>query len=183
MATHRNGRRMGPQTRLRRRLHRQGDRYRGGRLAEQHREPDPWRARRRHFRRAITGSERHQSPGSQRVAFNAATPKSLCIQARALATIIRKKPGARTCSGSIKFAFSVLNQEARAARRTISPSETPSRSPRASRTAGELSVRAVEQDDDHIIDGLAVGEPNVNPKFSSELYDTCRAERPAARRA
>jgi hypothetical protein len=32
---------------------------------------------------------------------------------------------------------------------------------------GGASVRAVEQDDEHLIDGLAVGEPNVNSKFSS----------------
>src|SRR5262249_477568 len=34
---------------------------------------------------------------------------------------------------------------------------------------GGASVRAVEQDHDHLIDGLAVGEPNVNPKFSSQF--------------
>jgi hydroxybutyrate-dimer hydrolase len=34
---------------------------------------------------------------------------------------------------------------------------------------GGASVRAVEHDDEHLIDGLAVGEPNVNPKFSSEF--------------
>ena len=30
---------------------------------------------------------------------------------------------------------------------------------------GGASVRAVEQDDEHLIDGLAVGEPNVNSKI------------------
>jgi hydroxybutyrate-dimer hydrolase len=34
---------------------------------------------------------------------------------------------------------------------------------------GGASVRAVEQDHDHLIDGLAVGEPNVNPKFTSKF--------------
>src|ERR1700738_3221881 len=34
---------------------------------------------------------------------------------------------------------------------------------------GGASVRAVEQDDDHLIDGIAVAEPNVNPRFTSKF--------------
>src|SRR6202048_1454302 len=34
---------------------------------------------------------------------------------------------------------------------------------------GGASVRAVEQDDDHLIDGIAVAEPNVNPRFTSKV--------------
>ena len=105
--------------------------------------------------------------GSQRVAFNAATPNRFAFK-HAHSQQNPEKAWGENVLRSIKFAFSVLNKRLAqrgveiAKRNTIVIASSVS-------NGGGASVRAVEQDDDHIIDGLAVGEPNVNPKFSSSF--------------
>ena len=68
---------------------------------------------------------------------------------------------------SIEFALHVLNEKF-AGRANISKRNTIVIASSVS-NGGGASVRAVEQDDEHLIDGLAVGEPNVNPKFRSDF--------------
>src|SRR5262249_11985684 len=68
---------------------------------------------------------------------------------------------------SIEFAFDVLNEKF-GNRAQISKRNTIVIASSVS-NGGGASVRAVEQDDEHLIDGLAVGEPNVNPTFRSDF--------------
>jgi hydroxybutyrate-dimer hydrolase len=105
--------------------------------------------------------------GSQRVAFNAATPNRFAFK-HAHSQQNPEKAWGENVLRSIKFAFSVLNKRLGQRGVQITKRNTIVIASSVS-NGGGASVRAVEQDDDHIIDGLAVGEPNVNPKFSSSF--------------
>ncbi len=105
--------------------------------------------------------------GSQRVAFNAATPNRFAFK-HAHSQQNPEKAWGENVLRSIKFAFSMLNKRLGQRGVQITKRNTIVIASSVS-NGGGASVRAVEQDDDHIIDGLAVGEPNVNPKFSSSF--------------
>ena len=105
----------------------------------------------------------------QRTAFNAATPEPLRLQARALAA----EPGeglGRQRARSIKFAFDMLNDKFKHQHSSSTSDNTLVIASSVS-NGGGASVLAVEQDHEGLIDGVAVGEPNVNPKFKRELLD------------
>ena len=104
---------------------------------------------------------------ADRAAFNAAAPNRFAFK-HAHSQQNPEKDWGQNVLRSIKFAFKVLNEKfagrgiAFDKRNTIVIASSVS-------NGGGASVRAVEHDDEHLIDGLAVGEPNVNPKFSSEF--------------
>src|SRR5882762_3268068 len=101
---------------------------------------------------------------SQRTLFNAATPNRFAFK-HAHSQQNPEKDWGDNVLRSIKFAFKVLNDKLRHRGVEISKRNTIVIASSVS-NGGGASVRAVEQDEDHLIDGLAVGEPNVNPKFS-----------------
>jgi hydroxybutyrate-dimer hydrolase len=108
-----------------------------------------------------------QLSDSQRAAFNASTPNRFAFK-HAHSQLNPEKDWGKNVLRSIKFAFKLLNEKFRGRgieidkRNTIVIASSES-------NGGGASARAVEQDEDHLIDGLAVGEPNVNPKFSSKF--------------
>lgn len=99
---------------------------------------------------------------SERAAFNAATPNRFAFK-HAHSQQNPEQDWGRNVLRSIKFAFEVLNGKfghrgiGVSKRNTIVIASSVS-------NGGGASVRAVEHDDEGLIDGLAVGEPNVNPK-------------------
>jgi hydroxybutyrate-dimer hydrolase len=103
----------------------------------------------------------------QRALFNAATPNRFAFK-HAHSQQNPEKDWGDNVLRSIKFAFKVLNDKLRHRGVEISKRNTIVIASSVS-NGGGASVRAVEQDEDHLIDGLAVGEPNVNPKFSSRF--------------
>jgi hydroxybutyrate-dimer hydrolase len=104
---------------------------------------------------------------SQRALFNAATPNRLAFK-HAHSQQNPEKDWGDNVLRSIKFAFKVLNDKLRHRGMEITKRNTIVIASSVS-NGGGASVRAVEQDDDHLIDGLAVGEPNVNPKFTAKF--------------
>src|SRR5215475_3823695 len=100
---------------------------------------------------------------SQRANFNDATPNRFAFK-HAHSQANPEKDWGRNVLRSIEFALGVLNDKF-AGRANITRRNTIVIASSVS-NGGGASVRAVEQDDDHLIDGLAVGEPNVNPKFN-----------------
>ena len=102
-----------------------------------------------------------------RAAFNVATPNRFAFK-HAHSQQNPEKDWGENVLRSIKFAFEVLNEKLRGRGVEINKRNTIVIASSVS-NGGGASVRAVEQDDDHLIDGLAVGEPNVNPKFSSKF--------------
>ncbi|ACB97099.1 3-hydroxybutyrate oligomer hydrolase family protein [Beijerinckia indica] len=103
----------------------------------------------------------------ERAAFNAAYPNRFAFK-HAHSQKNPEKDWGRNVLQSIKFAFSVLNKKFGQRGAEISKRNTLVIASSVS-NGGGASVRAVEQDDEHLIDGLAVGEPNVNPEFSSKF--------------
>src|SRR4030088_1009625 len=104
---------------------------------------------------------------SQRALFNAATPNRFAFK-HAHSQQNPEKDWGDNVLRSIKFAFKMLNEKFQGRGIVIDKRNTIVIASSVS-NGGGASVRAVEQDDDHLIDGLAVGEPNVNPKFSSRF--------------
>jgi len=104
---------------------------------------------------------------SERAAFNAATPNRFAFK-HAHSQANPEKDWGKNVLSSIEFAFDVLNEKFEKRRIKITKRNTIVIASSVS-NGGGASVRAVEQDDDHLIDGLAVGEPNVNPKFRSDF--------------
>jgi hydroxybutyrate-dimer hydrolase len=102
---------------------------------------------------------------SQRANFNAATPNRFAFK-HAHSQLNPEKDWGKNVLRSIEFAFDVLNEKFGKRGVKITKRNTIVIASSVS-NGGGASVRAVEQDDDHLIDGLAVGEPNVNPKFRS----------------
>ncbi|MFL5099726.1 MAG: 3-hydroxybutyrate oligomer hydrolase family protein [Xanthobacteraceae bacterium] len=100
---------------------------------------------------------------AQRAAFNAATPNRFAFK-HAHSQQNPEQDWGKNVLRSIKFAFSVLNEKFRDRHVEISKRNTIVIASSVS-NGGGASVRAVEQDDERLIDGVAVGEPNVNPKF------------------
>ena len=104
---------------------------------------------------------------SERAAFNAATPNRFAFK-HAHSQQNPEKDWGENVVRSIKFAFKVLNEKLGHGGVQIKKQNTIVIASSVS-NGGGASARAVEQDKDHLIDGLAVGEPNVNPKFSSKF--------------
>ena len=104
---------------------------------------------------------------SQRTAFDAATPNRFAFK-HAHSQFNPEKDWGTNVLQSIKFAFKLLNEKFHGRGIEISKRNTIVIASSAS-NGGGASARAVEQDADHLIDGLAVSEPNVNPKFSSKF--------------
>jgi hydroxybutyrate-dimer hydrolase len=104
---------------------------------------------------------------SQRAAFNAATPNRFAFK-HAHSQANPEKDWGRNVLRSIGFAFDVLNEKFHGRGMKITKRNTIVIASSVS-NGGGASVRAVEQDDDHLIDGLAVAEPNVNPRFTSKF--------------
>ncbi len=102
-----------------------------------------------------------------RAAFNAATPDRFAFK-HAHSQQNPEKDWGDDVLRSIKFAFEVLNDKFHGRGVVINKRNTLVIASSVS-NGGGASVRAVEQDRDHLIDGLAVGEPNVNPKFTSQF--------------
>jgi hydroxybutyrate-dimer hydrolase len=105
-----------------------------------------------------------QISDSARAAFNTATPNRFAFK-HAHSQQNPEKDWGDDVLRSIKFAFKVLNQKFHGRGIVINKRNTIVIASSVS-NGGGASVRAVEQDHDHLIDGLAVGEPNVNPKFT-----------------
>jgi hydroxybutyrate-dimer hydrolase len=104
---------------------------------------------------------------SQRAAFDATTPNRFAFK-HAHSQLNPEKDWGTNVLRSIKFAFSLLKEKFHGRGVVINKQNTIVIASSAS-NGGGASARAVEQDADHLIDGLAVSEPNVNPKFSSKF--------------
>jgi hydroxybutyrate-dimer hydrolase len=104
---------------------------------------------------------------AQRAAFNAATPNRFAFK-HAHSQENPEEDWGKNVLRSIKFAFSVLNDKFRHPHVVINKRNTIVIASSVS-NGGGASVRAVEQDADHLIDGVAVGEPNVNPTFDGRF--------------
>ena len=102
-----------------------------------------------------------------RAAFNAATPNRFAFK-HAHSEQNPEKDWGDDVLAAIKFAFKVLNEKFHGRGVAINKRNTIVIASSVS-NGGGASVRAVERDRDHLIDGLAVGEPNVNPKFTSQF--------------
>ena len=100
-----------------------------------------------------------------RAAFNTATPNRFAFK-QAHSQQNPEKDWGQNVLRSIKFAFQVLNEKFAGRGVAFNKSNTIVIASSVS-NGGGASARAVEHDDEHLIDGLAVGEPNVNPKFTS----------------
>ena len=103
----------------------------------------------------------------ERAAFNSATPNRFAFK-HAHSQQNPESEWGRNVLRSIKFAFRVLNEKLGRRGVHVDKHNTIVIASSVS-NGGGASVRAVEQDDEHLIDGLAVGEPNVNPKFTSKF--------------
>src|SRR5262245_15768941 len=101
---------------------------------------------------------------NQRAAFNAATPNRFAFK-HAHSQQNPEKDWGKNVLRAIKFAFGLLDDKFRDRGMHVTRQNTIVIASSVS-NGGGASVRAVEQDDDGLINGLAVGEPNVNPKFS-----------------
>jgi len=102
-----------------------------------------------------------------RAAFNAATPNRFAFK-HAHSQQNPEKDWGRNVLRSIKFAFRMLNDKLGRRGVHFDKHNTIVIASSVS-NGGGASVRAAEQDNEGLIDGVAVGEPNVNPKFTSKF--------------
>ena len=100
-----------------------------------------------------------------RAAFNAATPNRFAFK-HAHSQQNPESEWGQNVLRSIKFAFDMLNDKLGRRGLHFDKHNTIVIASSVS-NGGGASARAVEQDNEGLIDGLAVGEPNVNPKFTS----------------
>lgn len=106
-----------------------------------------------------------QISNKQRAAFNVATPNRFAFK-HAHSQQNPEKDWGQNVLRSIKFAFKMLNEKLGRRGVQLDKHNTIVIASSVS-NGGGASARAVEQDTEHLIDGLAVGEPNVNPKSTS----------------
>jgi len=104
---------------------------------------------------------------SQRAAFNTATPNRFAFK-HAHSQLNPEKDWGQNVLRSIEFAFDMLNDQFRRRGMQFGKHNTIVIASSVS-NGGGASVRAVEQDNKGLIDGVAVGEPNVNPKFRANF--------------
>jgi hydroxybutyrate-dimer hydrolase len=103
------------------------------------------------------------TPG-ERAAFNNATPNRFAFK-HAHSEQNPEADWGENVLDSVRFAFYILGQtygDAVSKRNTIVIASSVS-------NGGGASVRAAEEDHEGLIDGVAVGEPNVNPKFNKHF--------------
>jgi hydroxybutyrate-dimer hydrolase len=100
-----------------------------------------------------------------RAAFNAATPNRFAFK-HAHSQQNPESEWGQNVLRSIKFAFDMLNDKLGRRGLHFDKHNTIVIASSVS-NGGGASARAVEQDNEGLIDGLAVGEPNINPKFTS----------------
>jgi hydroxybutyrate-dimer hydrolase len=112
---------------------------------------------------------------AERAAFNAATPNRFAFK-HAHSQQNPEADWGKDVLTSIKFAFDVLNDKFGHRGVHIDKRNTIVIASSVS-NGGGASVRAVEEDEDGLIDGLAVGEPNVNPRFS-DAFSIVQESRP-----
>src|SRR5262249_3153489 len=112
---------------------------------------------------------------AERAAFNAATPNRFAFK-HAHSRQNPEKDWGKNVLRSIKFAFDKLNDKFGARGVAINKRNTIVIASSVS-NGGGASVRAVELDEDRLIDGVAVGAPNVNPRFGS-AFSTVQEGRP-----
>ena len=103
----------------------------------------------------------------ERTAFNAATPNRFAFK-HAHSQQNPEKDWGDNVLASIKFAFEVLNDKFKHQHVKFNKHNTLVIASSVS-NGGGASVLAVEQDHEGLIDGVAVGEPNVNPEFKSSF--------------
>ncbi len=103
---------------------------------------------------------------AQRAAFNSATPNRFAFK-HAHSQVNPEADWGRDVLASIKFAFYVLNQRY-GYMMPINKSNTIVIASSVS-NGGGASVRAAEEDEEGLIDGIAVSEPNVNPTYSNKF--------------
>jgi hydroxybutyrate-dimer hydrolase len=103
----------------------------------------------------------------ERAAFDAATPNRFAFK-HAHSQDNPEKDWGNNVLRSIRFAFDMLERKFQAQGLKFNKNNTLVIASSVS-NGGGASVLAVEQDEDGLIDGLAVGEPNVNPTFSSSF--------------
>ena len=103
----------------------------------------------------------------ERMAFSAATPNRFAFKQ---AHSQQNPEGAwgQNVLRSIKFAFQMLNDKLGGRGVHFDKHNTIVIASSVS-NGGGASLRAAEQDNEGLIDGVAVGEPNVNPKFTSKF--------------
>src|SRR5262249_42874742 len=101
----------------------------------------------------------------QRADCHAATPTRFAFK-HAHSQQNPEKDWGKNVLRSIKFAFDVLNDQFKSRHVHLGKKNTIVIASSVS-NGGGASVRAVEEDNEGLIDGVAVGEPNVNPTFSS----------------
>jgi hydroxybutyrate-dimer hydrolase len=117
----------------------------------------------------------------ERSAFNAATPNRFAFK-QAHSQQNPEQDWGQNVLRSIKFAFKMLNEKFEGQGVTFDKRNTIVIASSVS-NGGGASARAVEHDDEHLIDGLAVGEPNVNPQFTSNSRLCSPAARSSPRTA
>jgi hydroxybutyrate-dimer hydrolase len=103
----------------------------------------------------------------ERAAFNSATPNRFAFK-HAHSQQNPESEWGQNVLRSIKFAFTMLNEKLGHRGLHVDKHNTIVIASSVS-NGGGASVRAVEQDNEGLIDGLAVGEPNVNPRFTSQF--------------
>ena len=103
----------------------------------------------------------------ERAAFNAATPNRFAFK-HAHSQQNPEKHWGDNVLRSIRFTFDMLERKFRPQRLKFGKRNTIVIASSVS-NGGGASVLAVEQDEDGLIDGLAVGEPNVNPRLKGSF--------------
>ena len=117
----------------------------------------------------------------ERTAFNAATPNRFAFK-HAHSQQNPEKDWGDNVLASIKFAFDMLNDKFKHQHVKFDKRNTLVIASSVS-NGGGASVLAVEQDHEGLIDGVAVGEPNVNPKFKANFSIKQGAGRRSSRTA
>lgn len=112
---------------------------------------------------------------AQRAAFDAVTPYRFAFK-HAHSQTNPERDWGQSVLAAIRFAFAVVQQEYPSVTRdkTIVIASSIS-------NGGGASLRAAEQDGEHLIDGVAVGEPNVNPIFDPNFTINQQGRPPLAR--
>src|ERR1700751_364005 len=104
---------------------------------------------------------------ADRAAFDAATPNRFAFK-HAHSQLNPEKDWGDNVLRAIEFAFDLLNDKFGRRGMKINKRNTIVIASSVS-NGGGASVRAVEEDEEGLISGLAVGEPNVNPVFRSDF--------------
>ena len=112
---------------------------------------------------------------AQRAAFTAAFPNRFAVK-HAHSQVNPERDWGQDVLASVRFAFAIIHARypSVSRRNTIVIASSVS-------NGGGSSVRAVEQDTEHLIDGLAVSEPNVNPIFLPTFTINQAGRAPVAR--